>query len=388
MRITWVNPAFGPYRIPVYRELDAVSGGGLHVICSARRTGEDRVEALRAAIGDRGIALRGERLGNVGGRSGYANQGVRVPYQPGLLRAILSTRPECLIGEGFFQWTPAALAASVHRRIPLVVAYERTGHTERRAGRMRLLYRRLVCRAVDTIVCNGTQSRDFCTHALGVPAERIFTGAMAADTAFMAGGDTAAEPEGLRGLPRPRFLFAGRLVAAKGVHELVAAWSRAAATHPDIGSLVLVGDGPERARVEQAVRARSLRSVHLVGAVDYREMPQYYAACDALVMPTLEDNWSLVVPEAMAAGKPVICSRYNGCWPELVHDGENGWVFDPLDIQGAAGVLLRAAESRDALAGMGQASRRIISPFTPARAAGAVYAACESAVRHRRGAPR
>lgn len=45
-------------------------------------------------------------------------------------------------------------------------------------------------------------------------------------------------------------------------------------------------------------------------------------------MPTIEDNWSLVIPEAMACGLPVATSIYNGCYPELVKKDINGYVFD------------------------------------------------------------
>jgi glycosyltransferase involved in cell wall biosynthesis len=385
MRITWVNPAFGHYRVPVYRELDAMNGGKLHVVCSASRTDGGALAALSAALGDRVIALRGERVSHVGRRSGFANHGLRVPYQRGLLRAVIETDPECLIGEGFFQWTPAALAASLRRRIPLVIAYERTAHTERHAGRLRQLYRRRVSHAVDAIACNGTLSRDYCVTALGFPPERIVIGAMAADTGRMESGTDAVEPTAVRGLRRPRFLFVGRLVVPKGGAELIEGWARAVATRREQGSLVFVGEGPDRGRLESLVRTLGLGSVRFAGHADYADVPAYYAACDALVMPTLEDNWSLVVPEAMAAGKPVLCSVYNGCWPELVHHGENGWVFDPLDPAATARALLAASEARGRLREMGLASRRIAAGFTPRRAAEAVSAACTIAVRHRQG---
>ena len=45
-------------------------------------------------------------------------------------------------------------------------------------------------------------------------------------------------------------------------------------------------------------------------------------------MPTIEDNWSLVIPEAMSCGSPVATSVYNGCHVELIHEGENGITFD------------------------------------------------------------
>ena len=52
---------------------------------------------------------------------------------------------------------------------------------------------------------------------------------------------------------------------------------------------------------------------------------------DVYFLPTIEDNWSLVIPEAMACGLPVATSVYNGCYPELVHKGENGITFDTFD---------------------------------------------------------
>jgi glycosyltransferase involved in cell wall biosynthesis len=208
---------------------------------------------------------------------------------------------------------------------------------------------------------------------------------MSADTGRMEAGTLAVEPPGMRDLPRPRFLFVGELVVRKGGRELIDGWTRAAAVHPGLGSLIFVGEGPERRHLESIVRTLGLDVVRFAGPVDYQDMPAYYAACDALVMPTLEDNWSLVVPEAMAAGKAVLCSVYNGCWPELVHDGENGWVFDPLNPAATSSVLLAASEARDQLREMGLASRRIAAGFTPRRAAEAVFAACTIAVGHRLG---
>lgn len=60
---------------------------------------------------------------------------------------------------------------------------------------------------------------------------------------------------------------------------------------------------------------------------------KYYGVSDVFVIPTLEDNWSLVVPEAMACRLPIACSIYNGCHPELVRKDYNGITFDPLNRQ-------------------------------------------------------
>ena len=386
MRIAWVIPAFGHFRVPVYQELDSLICGGLSVIFSASRTGEVRGNALKAVLGQRAIGLAGEVVSSLGGdATSFSNRGVLVPFQKGLLRAILGAEPDCLVAEGFFQWTPAALAAKIRKGIPLVIAYERTAHTERYAGKLRTIYRRGLARAVDAITCNGSLSRDYCATVLRFPRARIVTGAMAADVAHMEQPAEAGPPDELNDLPRPCFLFVGRLVVLKGVAELVEAWSRAAAIRPDLGSLAIVGDGPERSRLQALVSERDLENVRFLGAIDYDRIPRFYAGCDALVMPTLEDNWSLVVPEAMACSKPVLSSVYNGCWPELVREGENGWLFDPLDPNSTARALLAASIARRELEAMGLASRRIVADYTPRRAAEAILRACEIALDHYRG---
>lgn len=60
----------------------------------------------------------------------------------------------------------------------------------------------------------------------------------------------------------------------------------------------------------------------------YDEIYKYYAIADVYILPTIEDNWSLVIPEAMSCGLPVATSVYNGCHVELIHEGENGITFD------------------------------------------------------------
>ena len=96
-------------------------------------------------------------------------------------------------------------------------------------------------------------------------------------------------------------------------------------------------------------------------------------------MPTLEDNWSLVVPEAMACGLPILCSCYNGCYPELIEPGGNGWIFDPLDETDTYNALHRCVVNRSRLAKMGARSQEIVAKYTPENAAKAILEACRLA---------
>ena len=62
--------------------------------------------------------------------------------------------------------------------------------------------------------------------------------------------------------------------------------------------------------------------------MNYLDIHKYYAVADVFILPTIEDNWSLVIPEAMSCGLPVSTSIYNGCHPELVKKDVNGITFD------------------------------------------------------------
>jgi len=86
--------------------------------------------------------------------------------------------------------------------------------------------------------------------------------------------------------------------------------------------------------------------VGLRGFVDHPELPSVYAEHDLLVFPSLEEVFGLVVLEAMAAGLPVIASRFAGATRDLVEDGRTGWVMDPSSADGIASALETAFASR------------------------------------------
>jgi len=384
MRITYVARSFLDYRVPVLAELDQISHGKLSFITSDKWSPRRALNRLKTVLGDRAICLSGERSLGIDVPAD-ANTTVCLPYQPGLLRAIHSTRPEVLVGDGFFQWTSATLLHRLRKRTPVVVCYERWAHTERNAQWYRRAYRSFALKLVGAVCCNGRLSEAY-VHSLGVPSNRITKGHMAADTGRLAALRKSVNPvekERLRlGWPPAKvvFLYVGQLIKRKGLEPLLRAWEIFERKAPGEATLVIVGGGPEETSLKARVDAANLRHVIFSGQVDYDHLVPYYAAADAFVIPTLEDNWSLVVPEAMSCGLPVLCSKYNGCWPELVQEGRNGWVFDPLDEQGTTETLSRAVSHHAELARMGAQSLAIVSEHSPRRAAQAILSACELAL--------
>lgn len=387
MRITWVTRSFLDYRVPVFAELNRLCGNQLTVIFFRDVVPERCTRKLRNEIGERAVALSGE-VRFCGKKNApltsVAKRGFRIPWQPGLVRACRGSQPEVMVSDGFFQWTYAPLLLRFFCRIPHVMCYEPTAYTERNAGKLRTWYRKFASHAIDAICCNGVLCKEY-TLSLGYPEQRLFTGNMAADSITLAQrceeisenqNDALKQKYGLKA---PIFLYVGRLVELKGLQQLLDAW---AALLPQ-ATLLLVGDGPQRDVLEKFCLEHCLTNVVFAGARDYDTLPGFYRAADLFIIPTLQDNWSLVVPEAMACGLPVACSVYNGCHPELVHP-ENGWTFDSRNTEETVAMLQEIIQKKDDLPRMGEVSRQIIAHHTPRHAAEAIYQTCLYAMEHKR----
>jgi glycosyltransferase involved in cell wall biosynthesis len=115
--------------------------------------------------------------------------------------------------------------------------------------------------------------------------------------------------KGFLDLPRPVFLYVGRVAVEKNVEAFLAL---------DLpGSTLVVGDGPQRAEL-----ARRYPGAHFAGARHGEDLARHYAAADVFVFPSRTDTFGLVLLEALASGLPVAAFPVPG----------------PLDVVGDAGV--------------------------------------------------
>jgi glycosyltransferase involved in cell wall biosynthesis len=115
------------------------------------------------------------------------------------------------------------------------------------------------------------------------------------------------------------------------------------------------------------------------GFVQYPELPTYYGLAEAFVLPSTTEQWGLVVNEAMAAGLPVLVSNRCGCAADLVHEGRNGYTFDPYDVDELAGLLVRISSDDCSRKAMGEAGKEIISSWSPDTFAKSLWRAAELA---------
>lgn len=387
MRITWVTRSFLDYRIPVFKALDEMCGHELTVIYYKDIPPVSCQEKLKAVLGERVIAREKElRIGNKPkiDNMSISNTSFRIPISPGLIKQIIGTKPEVLVSDGFMQWTYAALAVRALKGIPHVMCYERTAHTERNAGGLRKAYRRFVSHWIDAIDCNGCLTGEYVKALLGWNDDRLTYGHMVADVEGLRNQVASITDEtsrrlrkelGVRGI---MLLYVGQLISRKGVMELLSAYGHIAEKIPDM-TLVMVGGGPLETEIKKRIEDEKISRVVITGKVDYEQVAAYYKAADCFILPTTEDNWSLVVPEAMACGLPVATTIYNGCHPELVHP-ENGWVFDSLKQENIEATLLDIYARKDELQDMGRSSEMIVAKETAERAARSIMEAADIAV--------
>jgi glycosyltransferase involved in cell wall biosynthesis len=99
-------------------------------------------------------------------------------------------------------------------------------------------------------------------------------------------------------------------------------------------------------------------TLEIGGHREYRELPALYAGCDVFVMPSLADEWGMVVNEAMASGLPVLGCTGTQAVEELVEPGRSGWIYAPGDKDGLRLALREMlATEPPAILEMGHAAR-------------------------------
>lgn len=147
----------------------------------------------------------------------------------------------------------------------------------------------------------------------------------------------------------PTFLNVGRYVPEKGQRHLVEAMSRVVDERPDAEAL-LVGYGPLRDELEALVERRGVAdAVSVVGKVPIDEVPAYYAAADAFVLPSLDEGLPITVLESMAAKLPFVGTRIPAL-EEVVTD-DTGVLVPPGSPDRLADALLALADGSGASMG-------------------------------------
>jgi glycosyltransferase involved in cell wall biosynthesis len=151
-------------------------------------------------------------------------------------------------------------------------------------------------------------------------------------------------------------LFSGSLINRKGVDMLAGAVAELFRNGERRLKLKIMGRGPLEHEL-RCMLGKWRSQVEFPGFQDWEALPAVYASADVLCAPSRHDGWGLIVPEALAAGLPVISTLQTGAAVEFIEHGTNGWLFDAHEPAGLLHALREvAALDAPALARMSAAA--------------------------------
>jgi glycosyltransferase involved in cell wall biosynthesis len=216
-----------------------------------------------------------------------------------------------------------------------------------------------ICRHADMVRCLYHAAAEQ-VISLGVQRSRVMTIPSRCDT-------TLFDPE--RCTKRNKqtginLLYVGSLVSRKGLNFLLSAL-RTVIQHFPSTTLTIVGDGSQKAGLEELVQALGLdHNVKFLGRIPHNELPSIMCCADLFVFPSLSEATPRAIMEAMAMEVPVVATRVGGI-PEMVEDGATGVLVQPAAITELAEAIIWVLRHQEwAQRAGGLARQRVLERYT------------------------
>ena len=354
IRVAFVSPEPTPYRSPLLDRVAADDEIDLTVVYAARTVAGRTwtVDPRHRAVFLDGVTVPGLR-------DVFRHE---YPVTPGIFRALGRIAPDCVVVSGWSTFaSQAAVAWCRVRNVPYVLLVESHDAGPKPGWRRRIKQTVVppVVVGASSVLVTGSLARDSVV-ALGATPERVRVFANTVDVERF--GDTADRLSARRGKLRASLGLApedvavvtvARLAPEKGIDVVL----RAADGFP----VVVVGDGPERETLESLARNRGVRAT-FTGGLPLESVVEAYVAADVFALLSTHEPWGVVVNEAAACGLPLVLSDRVGAAPDLLRDGENGFLVPAGDVDATAAALagLRDPETRER---MGARSRELVQGF-------------------------
>lgn len=288
---------------------------------------------------------------------------------PSILPVVLGARLDALVVHGHSMLANhfATLAARM-RRLPVFYHCD-APLAQARGGALRSVLLRAFYRSLNGFLASSSSNRDY-YRALDVPDHKIHHFPFAVDNERFAKSAMLNDEQrlsirqelGLR-VGVPTIVTASKLVAQKRLADLIEAAIQLRHEGLDF-DLLLIGSGHEQASLERIAANAPGAPILFAGFRNQKEMPALFASSDMFVMTAANENFGLVINEAMCAGLPVVASTGIGAVCDLVRDGENGRIFEVGDQAGLAEALRSLITDPGLRQRMGGASRSIIGRWS------------------------
>lgn len=293
-----------------------------------------------------------------------------------LIRALRDYRADAVLAE-YGPTGVAVMDACAEAGIPLIVHFHGfDAHNKETLTNDGLRYPELFSKASAIVAVSKEMVEEL--GNLGAPRVKIHYNPCGVDTAVFTQGNPESAP--------PLFIGVGRFVTNKGQYLTLLAFARVLEVVPE-ARLVMLGDGPLWEACVRLARVLGLKAVvSLPGRQPHEEVVGQMLGARALVHHSVcattgdSEGTPVVVLEACASGLPVVATRIGGI-PDVVIEGETGFLVEEGDVEGMAQAMIRLAKEPELAAKMGRAGReRVCAEFSMEKSIGNLWTIIEAAI--------
>lgn len=362
-KVIIITNIIAPYRVPLFNYISKEKNIDLEVLFCKTKT-KDRLWDIPLGMRFKYKVLKGFTI-QLKRKDLYKKRTVHI--NPGVFFHLLKRNPDVIISIEYSIPTLQAFIFSKIFKKRFISWSEGTSFTERNITFFQKILRKLIIPNCDGYIAVSHDAKEYIL-SFGVNRNRVFVSIQTLDIKNFRGRcEKARENKNtLRdsmGWKEKIILYSGSLIERKGIIHLLKAFKLLAEKNKDI-RLLIVGDGKKYETYKKYCQFKDIEEkVYFSGFIQQEELPFYYASADVYIFPSLEDTFAVTVNEAMAAGLPILCSKFAGCTNDLIENGVNGYVIDPTDYNSIVKYLEKTLSDPKLRENMGKASSNIIDKF-------------------------
>lgn len=289
-----------------------------------------------------------------------------------LLNRVAFHNPKLIYLNGYYDvsyW--AVILYAKLRNIKIIIDSESTEASRERVWWKENL-KKIIIPRMDGYLCLGTKATEYILK-LGVKKEKILSTrnigiandkvALLYQKAFLIKDSKKKQYN----LPSLNFIYAGRFTPIKNLLMLIEAFGEATKKFDNQHNwgLILSGDGSEKQALKLLVSSKNIDRITFLPSCEWHEVPARYALADVAILPSLFEPFGFLVNEALVYGMPIIVSNRCGSAFDLVHEGENGYTFDPTKKEELVEKMGKMMNNISEHKIMGEKGKKLVAHFHP-----------------------
>ncbi len=270
-----------------------------------------------------------------------------------IIKKCLAIKPKFIISCEFGLRTILCIISGRIIKAKVIVFSELMPSSENSCSLLRKFVRKIIASMIDGGIAVGKESRQYLIN-IGVAKNKIVIAPDAVDNEFFIKESAKYKKEYLRNMfniPAAYFVFiyVGSTSFRKGTDLLFRACKAVSRQTSKKILCLIVGDGIIKKSENNLLKYYDKKIIKIINFQQPRSLIRYLVLSDCLIFPTRNDVWGMVVNEAIACGLPVMASKYAGSTTELIDNGRDGYIFDPLNNSSFESTMLKCVNNRSVL---------------------------------------